>query len=78
MVSFQNEARRQLMTDETTILELRGWHSQNFVCSICGEDSEGFGNKAWPVNDGRCCDYCNWTRVLVARLERLRDPLKMR
>jgi hypothetical protein len=29
------------------------------VCSICGRNYDGWGNNAWPINDGRCCDGCN-------------------
>jgi hypothetical protein len=29
------------------------------VCSICAEEYEGFGNNAWPCNEGRCCDRCD-------------------
>jgi hypothetical protein len=43
------------------------------VCSICGGAIVGFGNDAWPVNDGRCCDQCNVERVISARLLRERD-----
>lgn len=36
-------------------------------CSICGEQYEGFGNNAQPINNGICCDMCN-TDVIYARL----------
>lgn len=39
------------------------------TCSICERNYHGFGNNAWPVNDGRCCDHCNWTRVIPERLK---------
>ena len=39
-----------------------------FICSICHEDTEGFGNNAQPINDGRCCSHCNITVVIPARL----------
>jgi hypothetical protein len=39
-----------------------------FVCSICHEEADGFGNNARPINDGRCCDHCNRTIVIPARL----------
>lgn len=44
-------------------------------CCICGEKIEGMGNNAWPiVNDERkrCCDVCNYTYVLAARITGLR------
>jgi hypothetical protein len=35
------------------------------VCSICGDEYQGFGHNAWPVNDGRCCNDCN--NLIIAR-----------
>ena len=40
-----------------------------YTCSICGGQYEGWGNNAKPVNNGRCCDACNWEHVIPARLE---------
>ena len=37
-------------------------------CSICGEYFDGWGNNAWPINDGVCCDFCNMIEVLPARI----------
>ncbi len=37
-------------------------------CSICGEYFDGWGNNAWPINDGVCCDFCNMVEVLPARI----------
>jgi hypothetical protein len=47
---------------------------EEMFCSICGELNEkwpgGFyGNNAEPINDGRCCDWCNGNRVLPARIK---------
>ena len=38
------------------------------MCSICNEDFEGFGNNAEPINDGRCCDFCNTAVVIPTRI----------
>jgi hypothetical protein len=38
------------------------------VCSICGDNYDGFGNNAYPVNDGRCCNVCNATQVVPIRI----------
>jgi hypothetical protein len=28
-----------------------------FVCSICNELIHNeYGNNAWPINEGKCCD----------------------
>jgi hypothetical protein len=40
------------------------------ICSICGNEYEGWGNNAQPINDGRCCDECNVDHVLVERMLR--------
>lgn len=42
-------------------------------CSICQkeiENNNGWdkGHNAEPVNNGRCCDVCNATVVIPARL----------
>lgn len=40
------------------------------VCCICGKEFDGWGNNPWPiVEDGECCDECNMTRVVPARIE---------
>ena len=52
-------------------------------CSICKKEiekqytSEGKmfwdqGNNAEPINNGRCCDVCNSTVVIPARLKLIR------
>ena len=43
-------------------------------CVICGQHYEGFGNNAEPVAKGRCCDECNITQVIPARLHMLISP----
>ena len=40
-------------------------------CCICKKKIVGYGNNAWPVRDGRCCDTCNWEYVIPARLLQL-------
>lgn len=50
-------------------------------CSICGKQIEkkynngkmywDQGNNAQPINNGRCCDLCNNTKVIPARLKNL-------
>jgi len=43
-------------------------------CSICGKEIEANasgwdqGNNAQPINDGRCCEECNNTKVIPERL----------
>lgn len=42
------------------------------ICSICGKAYTGYGNSAWPINSGYCCDTCNYSKVIPARLAQLR------
>ena len=37
-------------------------------CSICKKEIPDYDHNAQPVNDGRCCTKCNFTKVLPARL----------
>lgn len=37
-------------------------------CCICGKDFDGWGNNAEPLAYGLCCDECNNSKVLAARL----------
>ena len=40
-----------------------------FTCCICGKQFEGYGNNPAPVkSEGECCDNCNFSVVLSARL----------
>ena len=41
------------------------------VCCLCGKEFEGWGNNAWPLAEGICCDSCNRNKILPARLENL-------
>lgn len=47
------------------------------ICCICGKPYRGYGNNPEPVkSEGRCCDECNKTIVLRAKvreLKRVRD-----
>lgn len=40
-----------------------------FTCSICQKViTDEFGNNAQPVNNGKCCNQCNQTVVIPARI----------
>lgn len=41
------------------------------ICSICGKEFTEWGNNAYSVNNGNCCDECNSNVVIPARLERI-------
>jgi hypothetical protein len=47
------------------------------VCSICQGTYVGFGDSAFPVNDGRCCRQCNQTVVVPARIDLIRSALSV-
>ena len=36
------------------------------VRSLCGEVAWTEGHNADPLAEGRCCDTCNWTKVVPA------------
>ena len=38
-------------------------------CSICKNPFTWFGNNAEPINNWSCCDTCNATKVIPARLK---------
>lgn len=46
--------------------------SEKPYCSICGVPYDGFGNNAWPVNPGRCCDVCNQL-VIMRRIRNVTE-----
>ena len=44
------------------------------ICCICGKKFRGWGNNPYPVSkhpDARCCDECNGTYVITARLNQI-------
>ena len=46
-------------------------------CSICNNKiDDKFGHNAEPVNNGRCCNDCNYTVVLPARVNALTVRIK--
>ena len=49
-------------------------NNQEYVCCICGQKFTGWGNNPYPVvddDDAMCCDMCNQTRVLPARMAQM-------
>lgn len=44
--------------------------SRKYICSICGEEHIGYGHNPNPITiDGECCDKCNATIVIPARIK---------
>ena len=49
-------------------------NNQENICCICGKKFTGWGNNPWPIvkdENARCCDECNDTKVLSARLAQM-------
>ena len=51
-----------------------------YICVLCDAACIGWGNNPDPVNgltynDGRCCDDCNATRVIPARVQLIADAM---
>lgn len=48
-----------------------------YICNLCGNTFEGWGNNPYPlckeeeIGEARCCDECNMTKVIPARLANL-------
>lgn len=41
------------------------------ICDICGKEFEGYGNNPAPLDGKICCDLCNKTYVVPARLKKI-------
>lgn len=52
------------------------------VCSICFKEIEiqesGWdkGHNAEPINNGRCCQNCNYSIVVLARYQQFKNSKK--
>jgi hypothetical protein len=66
-------AHLEMLTGVLQVIARRIADESNLpTCSICQLPYEGYGNNAWPINDGRCCDGCNWSTVIQARIRSIR------
>ena len=43
------------------------------ICSICGQQYEGYGNNAQPISNDKCCDMCY--HVFVLRYKELGNAI---
>jgi len=77
MVLHGNPSDEELERQKTVLEEQEAqWRkSPPKTCSICGEKYYGWGNNAWPVNEGRCCNECNSDSVIPARLRGVQGPM---
>jgi len=49
---------------------------EKHTCCICHKEFFGYGNDPRPVKQmGRCCDHCNQTVVIPARIKELNDTI---
>lgn len=39
-----------------------------FKCCLCDKQAKGWGNNPQPLMGGKCCDDCNMSKVIPARL----------
>ena len=46
------------------------------ICCICHQPYVEYGNNAWPVGVGRCCDSCNMNIVVPRRIRDYAAALK--
>lgn len=47
-----------------------------YTCCICGKEFNDWGNNPWPVvldPDAKCCDDCNWKKVIPARIKEINN-----
>ena len=47
---------------------------EEYTCCLCGKTVKGWGNNPSPLNNdpnARCCDECNYTKVIPARMEEI-------
>ena len=44
---------------------------EKWKCCLCHNWFKGWGNNAQPLKDGICCDVCNATKVIPARISML-------
>lgn len=45
------------------------------ICCLCGREFKEWGNNAQPLSDGRCCNECNNSRVIPARINNIKKEM---
>jgi hypothetical protein len=74
--------KKEFATFEEAMAELQSIHSKHnaamkaewikkgitYHCSLCDEDKPGYGNNPYPLAGESCCDACNITKVIPARM----------
>lgn len=48
-----------------------------FKCCICNKEFKGYGNNPYPFMDnGICCDACNYLKVIPLRMRLVEEEKK--
>lgn len=74
------------MSDSKNLFKAEHNYEEVLQCDLCPRDIDihrdpdtgkaywNLGHNAYPVSDeGRCCDICNATKVIPARLKAIRE-----
>ena len=78
LVNTLNELKEEkVFTSFITVGEINKYirtldEEETFKCCICLNECRGLGNNPDPISeneDDRCCDNCNMTKVIPARLK---------
>lgn len=56
---------------ESIRMNLKEGKDEEQICVLCKKKFKGWGNDAWPLADGYCCDECNSTKVVPARIAQM-------
>jgi hypothetical protein len=66
----KREERNAAIADEWATADGRPFNVGNrwFKCCLCDEQAKGWGNNPQPLMGGKCCDECNMTKVIPARM----------
>ena len=43
------------------------------ICKICKNKYKGYGHNAEPIIKGKCCNACNYMKVIPARLTQIQE-----
>lgn len=60
--------------DDEFVAEETFMQDSHKKCCICGKEFTGYGNNPDPVKlYGRCCDECDWSFVIPARIKQINE-----
>ncbi len=44
------------------------------ICCLCKKEMHEFGNNPYPLKEtGSCCNVCNYTKVIPARIKKANE-----